>query len=80
MLKRNTQLLKDEETRLAVEFIQEESLGKAIELSAVPTTTSPLLNDGEWGVYKCLGGGGIIYFRTGMTIYVVTPSSAITVT
>jgi len=63
-----------DEIRNALEFIQENALGKGIELSAVPTATSPLLQDGEWGVYA-----GLIYFRVGMTIYVNTPSSTITV-
>jgi hypothetical protein len=63
-----------DEIRNALDFIQENALGKAIELSAVPTATEPLLQDGEWGVYA-----GLIYYRVSMTIYVITPSSTITV-
>lgn len=75
MLKRNTELIKDDETRLALNFIQEEALGKAIELSAVPTATIPLLEDDTIGVFA-----DVIYIRKGMKIYVITPSSVITIT
>lgn len=75
MLKRNTELIKDEEIRLAIKFIQEEALGKIIELSAVPVPTVPLLEDDTIGRYL-----NIIYIRKGMKVYVVTPSSVITIT
>lgn len=75
MLRRNTDLIQDVETRLAVEHILQEGFGNPIALSAVPTATIPLLEANSWGMYN-----GIIYIRRADTIYVVTPSSTITVT
>lgn len=75
MLKRNTDVIIDVETKAAIEFILEEGLGKAIELDAVPTATVPLLSADEWGIYS-----GILYFRKANIVYVVAPSSTITVT
>ena len=75
MLKKNLELIKDNETRLAVEFLQENAIGKAIELSAVPTAAAPLLKDNEIGYYS-----NIVYFRIENKIYVITPSSVITIT
>ena len=74
MIKRNTELIQDKETREAFEFMQENALGTAITLSAVPTADVPLIQANEWGVYA-----GVLYFRVENTIYVVTPSSTIAV-
>lgn len=75
MIKRNTEQIKDDELKHAIDFIQEEAFGKAIELSAAPTAGVPLLQDGEWGFFA-----GILYVRIQMNIYAVTPSSIIVVT
>lgn len=75
MIKKPLDDVKEINLREHLQFIQEEAAGNALELSAAPTATEPLLEDGEAGVY-----GGLIYSRIGDTIYVVTPSSTISVT
>ncbi len=75
MLKRNIESIKDDETREAIKFIQEEALGKIIELSAIPTATEPLLEADTTGRYL-----DKIYVRKGMKIYRIDPASIITIT
>ena len=75
MLKRNTHTIKDEETRLAVEFILTEGLGNAISLSAAPVAATPLLDDNEIGIYS-----DKIYVRKGAKIYRIDPAATITIT
>lgn len=75
MINRPTDRIQDEDVRLAIDYILQEGLGNAIELAAVPTATEPLLQANEWGYYS-----GVLYFRMGQTIFVITPSSTITVT
>lgn len=58
-----------------VEFLQIETQPIPLALEAVPTAAVPLLDDNEEGVY-----GGVLYKRVGATIYVITPSSTITIT
>ena len=67
--------VKDSETREQIKEIQEEATGKVLELSAAPTASVPLIQDGERGVYS-----GVLYSRVSNTIYVFTPSSTISVT
>ena len=75
MIKKPLDDVKEINLREHLKHLQEESKGRDLELSAAPTADDPLLEDGEAGVY-----GGIIYSRIGDTIYVVTPSSTITIT
>ena len=74
MLKRNIELIKDDEVRHAIEFIQEEALGKIIELSAIPTAAEPLLEDDTIGRYL-----DKVYIRKGMRIYRIDPGLVITI-
>ena len=73
MLNRNTELIKDEDTRQAINFILEEGMGNPIILESEPAAGVPLLNANEWGVYS-----GKVYIRKAQIIYVV-PSSTITI-
>ena len=66
--------IKDQVIKAPFEHIFQEAIGNAITLSAIPTSTAPLLKDNEWGVY-----GGKIYFRIRNTIYEITPSATITI-
>ena len=71
----NIELVKDTETRNVLQHILQEGMGNIITLSAVPTATVPLLSPDEIGVYS-----NVLYVRKESTIYVITPSSTITVT
>ena len=73
MVKKPPQDIENEITRQHIESLQEESMQNT--LKAVPTATVPLLEDNTRGVYD-----GVLYERKGSTIYVVTPSSTITIT
>ena len=75
MVKKPPQDIENEITRQHIESLQEESMQNTITLKAVPTATVPLLEDNTRGVYD-----GVLYERKGSTIYVVTPSSTITIT
>lgn len=73
--KRPTDAIKDVEIRQQIEDIQEDATGRVIELSAAPTATVPLLQDGERGTY-----GGILYSRVANNVFAFTPSSTTVVT
>ena len=75
MITKPTDRIKDIDIKEHVDFIYAEALGNIIELGAIPTAVAPLLSDNEIGRYS-----GILYFRKGVSIYVVTPSSVITIT
>jgi hypothetical protein len=75
MLNKPTNDIKDESVKNHIEFLNQEAQGKIIELSDTPTSTVPLLEAGEWGVYS-----NVLYHRVGNTILVFTPGSTITVT
>ena len=74
MLPKSTNLIQDAEVKDHIDFIHQEAQGKPIILSTAPTAAVPLLNADEWGVY-----GGLLYIRKANIIYVITPSSTITV-
>jgi hypothetical protein len=65
----------DVELRDVLTHIQEESLGRALELSAAPSASAPLLQDNEVGKYN-----NKYYRRIGSQIFEVTPSSVINIT
>ena len=67
--------VKDKETQDLFRHIFDKSMGTVIELDAVPTATAPLLEPNQWGFYS-----GVLYHRSENIIYVITPSSTITVT
>ena len=75
MLRRNTDVIKDTDTRLAIEHILQEGMGKAIALSAAPSATVPLLDADEIGIYA-----NKIYIRKNQTIYRLDPGAVITIT
>jgi hypothetical protein len=75
MLKKPTGLLKDEEVRNHVEFLQEEAQGKIIALDAAPTATAPLLSENEWGQY-----GNDFWYRFNDVLYQFTSDDQITIT
>ncbi len=75
MVKKPTLDIPDEVTRLHVESLQEETQQNVIELSAAPTAAAPLLQDREIGSYS-----NILYMRVSSKIFVITPSSIITIT
>jgi len=56
-------------------YIQEETFGRVLTLSAEPTSAIPLIQDNEGGVYN-----SIYYRRVGNVIYKFTPTSTISVT
>ena len=74
MPKRPALDIQDEIMRSHIEDIQAGFQENVVLLEAVPTADEPLLEDNEVGAY-----GGLYYRRTGDTIYVITPSSSITV-
>lgn len=67
--------IQDVELRDVLQHIQEESLGRALELSAVPTSANPLLQDNEVGKYN-----NKYYRRIGTQIFEMTPSAVINIT
>ena len=75
MIKKPLDKIKDDDTREALDFIQEEVQGNPLELSAAPTATAPLLENFETGIYN-----NVLYLRKGSTILVFTPGSTITIT
>ena len=75
MIKSPLDNIKDKDLRETIDRIQEEAVGKVLELGAAPVAATPLLEDNEWGIYS-----GVLYHRVGETIYAFTPSSTITIT
>jgi hypothetical protein len=75
MLNKPTDRIKDSDVKDHLDFLYENSFGNPIDLSAAPTAGTPLLEDSQLGIFA-----GILYLRKDMTIYVITPSSTITIT
>lgn len=73
--KRPLELIKDDEVREQIKDIQENVTGNVIALSAAPTATAPLLEDGERGTFE-----NKWYSRVGSVIHEFTPSQNITIT
>lgn len=65
----------DVELRDVLQNIQEEASGQYLVLTGVPTAGTPLLSEGERGIFN-----NIIYIRRNGLIQVITPSSTITIT
>jgi len=74
MIKKPSDDIQDFNLRSHIEFLQENTQGNALELSAAPTATEPLLEDKEVGQY-----GNDLYFRVGNTIYKLSSDEQITV-
>jgi len=74
MIKKALDLIKDNEVKEAINHLQENAQGNPLDLGAAPTATTPLLEDGEEGIYS-----DVLYKRQGGTILVFTPSSTITI-
>lgn len=74
-LKKPTEDLKDEPTRLHVNHILQEAMGNPIVLGSAPTASAPLLDDQSWGQYS-----NDIFFRIGGNIYKFTADEVITIT
>lgn len=75
MLKKPTGLLKDEEVRSHVEFLQEQAQGKLVVLDAAPTATAPLLAEDEVGQY-----GNDFYWRLNDVLYKFSSDAQTTIT
>ena len=75
MIPKTTDKITDVELRNQLDYIQQEALGRALELSAAPTSSSPLLQDNEVGKYN-----NKYYRRIGSQIFEVTPSQVINIT
>lgn len=72
--KRPIEQIKDPEIREQVKELQEKSTGEIIDLSATPTASSPLLEDGEWGK-----DGNDIWIRKGNTLLQYLSDSQISI-
>lgn len=75
MLNKPTNDIKDDSVKKHIDFLNQESQGKIIELTSTPSAANPLIEANEWGVYS-----NVLYHRVGDTILVFTPGSTITVT
>jgi len=75
MLPKYVANIQDETVRKTFEHVFEGAQSPAYGLSAAPTATAPLLQDGEKGTYS-----GVYYVRQGNSILAFTPGSIISVT
>ena len=75
MVKKYTGDIEDKVLRDHIDNINEEFSQNAIELSAAPTATEPLIDDNDSGIF-----GNALYVRKGSTIYVFNSDSQISIT
>ena len=74
MVIKPAQDIQDIVIREHIEFLQENSQQKPLELDAAPTADEPLIEDGENGIFN-----NSLYIRQGATIYVVASDSQISI-
>jgi len=76
MIPKPTDKIKDFDTRDMFDYLLLEGTGQYLILSAVPTATAPLLQDGERGIDP----SDDIWIRRNSKLYQITPTSVTAIT